>query len=162
MELPERLAALSDFAAVAACQDLADALAKRRGAALLDDADTLGAALPRTADAAALKAGLLENYHLSLPPEVSIELARAMLAAAAAEPELAPLLEQLLDENRDTRQFALEVLALGAAISMVIVSATTTRDKDGFGKQALSPELAEKLGAWLDKLRPWVSPAKPA
>ncbi|HYI47449.1 MAG TPA: hypothetical protein VEX35_03190 [Allosphingosinicella sp.] len=156
MELADRIAALSDFAAVAACQDLATALAARSGVALADAVDELPPELIGRFDPSALKEGLDMGYDIALPPEVSVQLARAMLLAAAEDETTAPVLAKVLDESSDTRQFALEVLAIGAALSMVIFSATSSYGKDGFGKAALSPELAEKIGGWLDKLRPWV------
>lgn len=161
MTLARRVGALSDFEAVAACADFAAALAERRGLALLDDVDALSEIVGEI-DTETLKANLDEHYHVGLPPDVSVELARAILAAAAADPQLAPMLEKQLEETRDTKQFALEVLAVGAAISMVIVAATTKRDRDGWAKETLSPDLAEKLGGWLDKLRPWLATGQAA
>jgi hypothetical protein len=38
---------------------------------------------------------------------------------------------------------------------MVIVAATSTYGPAGFGKEEVSPELAEKLGRWIDSLKPW-------
>ena len=46
-------------------------------------------------------------------------------------------------------------LALGAAISMVIIAATTTVDQNGVRKEALTPALAKELGAWLKVLTPF-------
>lgn len=160
MELAARVAALSDFSAVVACQDLAAALAARSEAPLADGVDQLPAELGLQIDAQALKENLDERYHVALPPDVSISLARAMLAFAAEDPALAPTLVKVLDETRDTKQFALEVLALGAAISMVIAAATTTKGKDGWGKKALSPQLAGKFTDWLKELKPWVAPGQ--
>jgi hypothetical protein len=156
MQLSERVAALSDFAAVVACQDLAAALAARSEVPLFDAVEQLPPEVAAQVDPETLKADLDERYHVTLPPDVSVRLARSMLAAAAEEPALAPTLSKVLDETQDTKQFALEVLALGAAISMVIAASTTTKGKDGWGKQALSPELAEKFTGWLNELKPWV------
>lgn len=152
MELTERIAALSDFAAVAACQDLATALEARSGVALADAVDDLPPELIGRFDPAALKEGLGAGYDIALPPEISVQLARTMLQLAAEDEATAPMLAKVLDESTDTRQFALEVLAIGAAISMVIFTATSSFGKGGFAKAALSPELAEKLGGLLDKM----------
>lgn len=157
MELAERVAALSDLAAVVACQDLAAALAAQSEVSLIDAVDRLPPELSDQVDTQELKEDLDEHYHVALPPDVSIRLARSMLEAAAEEPAIAPTLARVLDETQDTKQFALEVLALGAAISMVIFSSTTTKDKEGWGKRALSPELAEKFTGWLKELKPWPS-----
>ena len=157
MELADRVAALSDFAAVAVCGELAAALAASSSMALTDAVDGLPAELVGDLDPQAIREGLDRRYQIAMPPEVSIPLARAMLGAAAEDEAIAPVLARVLDETRDTKQFALEVLALGAALSMVIVAATSSYGKDGFGKAVLSPELAEKLGGWLDKLRPWMA-----
>jgi hypothetical protein len=156
MELAERVAGLSDFQAVVACEDLAAALAARSEVPLADVVDQMPSELRSEIDPQALKEDLDERYHVALPPEVSIRLARAMLAVAAEDPVMAPLLVKVLDETQDTKQFALSVLAVGAAISMVITASTTTKGKDGWGKQALSPELAEKFTGWLKELKPWV------
>ena len=156
MELAERVAALSDFAAVVACQDLAAALAARPDVSVYDAADQLPPELSDQIDPETLKTALDEHYHVALPPEVSIELARTMLAVAAADPDLAPSLARVLDETQDTKQFALEVLALGAAISMVIATATSKKDKHGWSKEALTPALAKALGYCFGQVRPFV------
>jgi len=160
MDLSERVAALSDFQAVVACQDLAAALAARSEVSLIDAVDQLPPELSGQVDPQLLKEDLDERYHVTLPPEVSVRLARSMLTTAAEEPNLAPILAKVLDDTQDTKQFALEVLALGAAISMVITASTTTKGKDGWGKQALSPELAEKFTGWFKELKPWVGGGK--
>ena len=157
MELAERVARLSDFQAVVACQDLAAALAAQSEVSLIDAVDQLPAELSSEVDPQALKDDLDGRYHVTLPPDVSVRLARSMLAAAAEDDSTAPVLARVLDETKDTKQFALEVLALGAAISMVIAASTTTKGKEGWGKQALSPELAEKFTGWLKELKPWVA-----
>jgi hypothetical protein len=157
MDLATRIAALSDLAAVAVCEELAAALLARRGVSL----DTATAALPpelaADPDLKAMRAELDDRYHAALPPDVSVPLARSILEAAAANPALAPTLAVVLDTHRDTKQFALEALALGAAVSMVILTATTTVEHGRIGKVALSPALAKQLGAWLTALKPWAT-----
>jgi hypothetical protein len=149
MELAERLRGLSDLAAVDVCEQLA--------AAMIADVavpDVLGEPL-LAPDSAALGETLAERYHEALPPTLSVELARSMLDIAAHDAAMAPRLAEVLDNRQDTKQFALEVLSIGAAISMVIIAANSTFGPNGYGKEALSPELAAKLGGWLDSLKPW-------
>jgi hypothetical protein len=147
MILGERVAALSDLAAVAVCEELATTLLARPDVAL-DDVE-LPALLASDEDFAALRAGLDRHYYMALPPDVSVPLARSLLAAAADDLALAPVLTRVLDDHRDTKQFVLEVLSIGAAISMVILAATTTYENGRFVKKELTPELAEKMGEWL-------------
>ena len=84
-------------------------------------------------------------------------LARSMLGVAAASPALAPTLKAVLDVHSDTKQFVLETLALGAAVSMVILAATITVENGHVGKAELSPALAKQLGGWLKALTPWAT-----
>jgi len=67
---------------------------------------------------------------------------------------LALVLAQVLDSHRDTKQFALEVLSIGVAISLVTVSVTITIENGRLGKKALTPELAKAMGGWLNALKP--------
>ena len=153
MMLGERVAALSDLAAVAVCEELATTLLARPDVAL--DHVELPALLTSDADFATMRAGLDRHYYMALPPDVSVPLARSLLAAAADDLVLAPVLARVMDDHRDTKQFALEVLSVGAAISMVILAATTTREKGRIGKKALTPELAKALAGCLNLLKPF-------
>jgi hypothetical protein len=157
MDLGPRIAALSDLAAVTVCQELAAALLTRSGFSLDAAAGALPPELATNPELIALRTGLDERYHTALTPEVSVPLARSMLEVAAADPELAPTLEVVLDAHRDTKQFVLEVLALGAAVSMVIIAATTTVEHGQVGKKVLPPGVAHELGAWLTALAPWAT-----
>ena len=85
----------------------------------------------------------------------SVPLARSLLAAAADDLALAPVLARVLDDHRDTKQFALEALSIGAAIAMVILAATTTFEKGRLGKTEVTPELAKAMTGWLNALKPW-------
>src|SRR6516165_10681273 len=138
MDLPARITALSDIAAVSLCEQLASELLQQRGIVLTEGASLVPPTVTGGVDLAALCAELDDTYHTKLPPDVSVRLAREMLLAAADDPTTAPVLTALLEARRDTLQFALEVLALGAALSMVILSATVTVDKGRVGKKALT------------------------
>jgi hypothetical protein len=153
MTLGERVAALSDLAAVAVCEEMAAALLARPNVALHDA--ELPTLLADDADFALLRAGLDQHYYTALPPGVSVPLARSLLAIAAEDAALEPALAQVLDSHRDTKQFALEVLSIGAAISLVILSATTTIENGRLGKKALTPELVKAVGGCLNALKPW-------
>jgi hypothetical protein len=155
MILGEQVAALSDLAAVAVCEELATALLARADVAL--DHVELPPLLTSDADFATLRAGLDRHYYMALPPDVSVPLARSLLAAAADDLALAPVVARVLDDHRDTKQFALEVLSVGAAISMVILAATITSENGRFGKKTLTPELAKAMAGWLNALKPWAA-----
>lgn len=158
MDLDARIDKLSDFAAVAVCGRLAEALLADPRFSVEDAIGRLPPEVGAGTDAAALGKGLDdEKYHLALPREVAVPLARSVLHAAAKSPELAPALEAALDDGADTKQFAVEVLALGAAISMVIFASTTTVADGKLGKTSLSAELAKELGGWLNALKPWAT-----
>jgi hypothetical protein len=155
MILGERVAALSDLAAVAVCEELATALLARTDVALEDV--ELPALLTSDEDFATLRAGLDRHYYMALPPDVSVPLARSLLAAAADDLVLAPVLTRVLDDHRDTKQFVLEVLSIGAAISMVILAATTTYENGRLGKKELTPEQAKEIAGCLNALKPWAA-----
>ena len=157
MNFPARVAGLSDLAAVAICQELAAALLTRPGVSIDAAVAALPPALAADNDLATLRANLDDRYYTALPPKVSVALARSMLDVAAANPELAPTLDAVLEAHRDTKQFALEVLALGAAVSMVILAATTTYKDGRVGKTVLRADLAKELGGWLTALKPWAT-----
>jgi hypothetical protein len=61
-----------------------------------------------------------------LPEGESARIARDILAVFAKDPAFAPSLAQALEEYRDDKLLAAEILATGTALSMVIVAATTT------------------------------------
>ncbi|TSD82899.1 hypothetical protein FFK22_040650 [Mycobacterium sp. KBS0706] len=157
MDLRKNVAALSDLAAVAICEELAAALLAQPDVSLDAAVAALPPMLAGDPDLAALHAGLEERYHFALPPEISVPLARSLLDAAAGDPALAPALAAVLDAHRDTKQFVLEVLALGAAVSMVIFAATTSYKDGRIEKKVLTPAQAEQFGAWLRELKPWAS-----
>jgi hypothetical protein len=155
MDLVTRVAALSDLVAVDVCQRLAADLLRRPGPSLEEAAAALPAAFTADVDFPRMFADLDESYYTKLPPDLSVRLAREILANAATDPALAATLAPVLDAYRDTRQFAVEVLALGAAFSMVILSATVTYEDGKAGKKALTPELAKALTGWFTSLKPW-------
>jgi hypothetical protein len=62
---------------------------------------------------------------VALDSAASAAVAKTFLLAAAADPDFSPLVASELAEFRDEKQFVVEVLALGAAVSMIIMAATT-------------------------------------
>lgn len=61
-----------------------------------------------------------------LTPEASVQAARALLRILAEDEALAPALQEAMDTYRDDKMMALEILAVGTAVSMVIVAATSS------------------------------------
>src|SRR3954453_17949670 len=82
-----------------------------------------------------------------LDTELSGRVAETFLLAAARDPDLSPLLAAELDAFRDEKQFVETALAIGLAISMIIVAATTRIEySDGklkILKTTASPELVK-------------------
>ena len=98
-----------------------------------------------------------DEYYTKLPPALSVPLARDMLHMAAASPALASALAAFARDYRDEDQFALEVLAIGAAISMVIITATTSAEmrigEVTVTKHTATPAQIKAAGNWLDHLK---------
>ena len=96
----------------------------------------------------ALAAEARTNPTIALDKAASAEAAKTFLLAAAADPDFSPLVASELAEFRDEKQFVVEVLTLGAAVSMIIIAATTRFEyvKGGFKiiKEAASPELVKR------------------
>jgi hypothetical protein len=104
----------------------------------------------------ALWANFGAEYHTKLDPLTSVALCGGMLRAAAADPALRPALADFARGYRDEEQAVLEILALGAAISMIIVVATT-RFEATFGavkvtKSEASAEQIKAAGEWVASL----------
>lgn len=71
-----------------------------------------------------LKLSGKERAH-PMPEGESAVLARELLRGFARDPAFAPSLEQALDEYKDDKLMVGEILALGVAVSMIIVAAST-------------------------------------
>jgi hypothetical protein len=61
-----------------------------------------------------------------LPEAESAALTRELMYVFARDPVFAPSLAEALDEYRDEKLLAGEILAIGIAVSMIIVASTTT------------------------------------
>jgi len=97
-------------------------------------------------------------YSAKLPPRVSPQLARDILNATTQNPALSPLLAKVAHEYKDTKQFVLEVLSVGAALSMIIVSACGMRIDIRAGKFTVvkgdsTKDQAMEITNWLDTLK---------
>ena len=125
MDLQAWIDSLPDVAVVNVFDDLVQALTDQ----LSIDVETLIASTPaELAREPAFKSAIEQaktNYHVRLSPAASVAIARDMLSAIADSP-MAPVLATVAQGYRDKQQFALEVLALGAAVSMVLMTCTLT------------------------------------
>jgi hypothetical protein len=155
MDLGDWVAGLSDLAAVDVCQQLVAAALRGPGASLEAAVDAVPPELAENPDFRELWDKFDDVSTMKLPPNVSIRLAREMLSSAAADPALSPTLEEVSRDYRDTKQFVLEVLAVGAAFSMVIFSATVTNESGKWVKKELSPAQAKAIAGWFSELKPW-------
>jgi hypothetical protein len=83
----------------------------------------------------------------------AVRVARSTLEAMAHNPGLAPGLERALDEMKDEEMPATAILALGFAVSMIIVAATTKLNLRYAGgkfegalvKEAASPDVLKEI-----------------
>jgi hypothetical protein len=157
MDLRAWVESLPDITVVDVCEKLVDFLNEH----VVDDIDTLVASAPpelrREPAFAAALARARADYQRRLPPAESVAIARSLLTAVADTPSLAPVLATVAKDYRDERMFALEVLAIGAAVSMVIFAATirVERSPDGkwmFVKEPASPEIVREAIGIVSKL----------
>ena len=100
-----------------------------------------------------LLAGFAEHYHDKIEGEPAQRIAASFLIIAAEDPALRPALSDFLASYEDTTQFTgLEILAAGAAISMILIAATTSFEgKIGtitVRKQVATKEQIEAAGSW--------------
>jgi hypothetical protein len=153
-ELLNRLEALAPIQQVALCQAILARLTmnpetirtafQSLDPAVRDNATFLKLAAEASADPA-----------IALDTGSSAAIAKTFLLAAAADPDLSPIVASELAEFRDEKLFVLETLALGAAVSMIIIAATT-RFKYSNGpieieKVVASPELVKQAMAMIGK-----------
>jgi len=91
-----------------------------------------------------------------LPEAESAVLARELLRVFARDPAFAPSLAQALDEYRDDKLLVGAILAVGVAVSMIIVASTTSfKGKVGdfdVVKETADPSLIEALLKHFPKL----------
>src|SRR5689334_12461699 len=119
-ELVKRLEALSPIQQVTLCQAIlarltADPEAMRAASQALDPAVRDNPAF------SALTQEASTDPAVALDRAASAAVAKTFLLAAAADPNFSPLVGSELAEFRDEKQLVLEVLALGAAVSLIII-----------------------------------------
>jgi hypothetical protein len=135
-----RLRALKPIQQVALCQAIVARL-YRDSEAVQEAAQALDPALRDDPAFARLAAEAAGDPSAKLGAELSGHVAETFLLAAASDPDLSPLLGAELDAFRDEKQFVETALALGLAISMIIVAATT-RVKYSDGKVTIDKTTA--------------------
>lgn len=106
-----------------------------------------------------------------MPAGEAAPAARTLLESWAKDETLAPLLENALAQYRDTEQSALAILAVGTAVSMVLLSAGQARFQvEAFGikisfggkKEASEKALAQTLEAMPATTKRLLDKAKPS
>jgi hypothetical protein len=146
-ELLKRLEALAPIQQVTLCQailarlaadpEAINAASKALDPAVRDDPSFRAVAAEARSDPAG-----------ALDPAASAAVAKTFLLAAAADPDFSPLVALELAEFRDEKQFVVEALSLAAAVSMIIVAATTRFEyRKGalkIAKEIASPELVKR------------------
>jgi hypothetical protein len=146
-ELLTRLEALAPIQQVTLCQAIlarltADQEAMRAASRALDPAVRDNPAFSALAEEASA------DPAVTLDRAASVAVARTFLFVAAADPDFSPLVASELAEFRDEKQLVLETLALGAAVSMIIIAATTRfqyrRGEFAISKETASPELVKQ------------------
>ncbi len=96
-----------------------------------------------------LESLLYSNAEENLNPEQSALIARKLLFIMAQDDTLEPLLTAALNEYHDDELGAGNIIAVGVAISMILVSATTALQGTAFGvefrKETADAELVESI-----------------
>jgi hypothetical protein len=91
-----------------------------------------------------------EQAARSLSPMDSVQVAREILRELASKPETVTIIDEALASYRDDKLAALEILSLGAAMSMVIVACTTSFRYAGkklrITKEVANPALVNSIG----------------
>lgn len=124
--LSERINALDGFTVVRVFEHvngrLLDGLESAPGELL----GNVPPAISDSADFETLRHSLDKDEAIAMPAALSVDVARRLLLLLAARADLAPLVEESLASYKDNRAMAAEILSSGAAISMIILAATTT------------------------------------
>jgi hypothetical protein len=156
-ELLNRLTALTPIQQVALCQTLLARLTANPEVIHVAS-DALAPAVRDDPSFKALAAEASADPASSLDEAASAAVAKTFLIAAAADPDFSPLVASELAEFRDEKQFVVEALALSAAISMIIIVATTRfKYRDGsieIEKEVASPELVKQAMLMTSQLAP--------
>jgi hypothetical protein len=146
-ELVNRLKALTPIQQVALCQAILSRLTADPEA-LPAASQALDPAVRDNPSFLALAAEANTDPAIGLEKAVSAAVAKTFLLAAAADPDFSPLVASELAAFRDEQQLVVETLALGAAVSMIIIAATTRfKYRNGpieIEKVVASPELVKQ------------------
>lgn len=146
-KLLNRLEALTPIQQVGLCQAILGRLTAKPQA-ISDAAQALDPGVRDDPSFKALATEARADPAGALDKAASAAVAKTFLLAAAADPDLSPLVETELENFRDEKQFVVETLALSAAVSLIIVVATTRfKYADGkieIEKEVASPELVKQ------------------
>ncbi|MGC2080256.1 MAG: hypothetical protein WA728_30435 [Xanthobacteraceae bacterium] len=146
-ELVKQLEALAPIQQVALCQAILSRLTANPEA-LPAASQALDPAVRDNPSFLALAAEASTDPAIALDKAISAAIAKTFLRAAAADPDFAPLVASELAAFRDEKQFVVETLALSAAVSMIIIAATTRfKYRNGpieIEKVVASPELVKQ------------------
>jgi hypothetical protein len=146
-ELLNRLEALAPIQQVTLCQAILARLTANPGV-IRAASQTLDPEVRDNPLFLALAAEASADPAIALDRAASAAIAKTFLLAAAADPDFSPLVASELVEFRDEKQLVLETLALGAAVSMIIIAATTRfKYRNGpieIEKVVASPELVKQ------------------
>ncbi|HEX5006293.1 MAG TPA: hypothetical protein VFV70_04225 [Hyphomonadaceae bacterium] len=142
----KQLAALSPIQQVALCQAILGRLTAEPGS-IDAAAETLDPAIRDDPAFLSLVAEARADPAVGLDVTASSELAKTFLFAIAADNDFSSIVETELAEFRDEKQFVVPILALGLAVSMIIIAATTRFEYRGGGftisKEVATPELVK-------------------
>ena len=146
-ELLKRLEVLAPIQQVALCQAILARLTANPEA-IRAASQALDPGVRDNPSFLALAAEASTDPAIALDKAASAAMAKTFLLAAATDPDFSPLAASELAEFRDEKQFVVEVLALGAAVSMIIIAASTRFEyrKGAFKiiKEVASPELVKE------------------
>jgi len=168
--LRDRIHKLDDFQAVHALAHIRDVLFEGMDSSLDDVLKAVPPDVAALPEFQQLLAAMETADSASLPSADSVRIARGTLELLADREEWAPILETALGSFRDNKAFALEILAIGTAISMIIMAATTTFKFKGkgyeVGKGAASKDqlvpIADMVKATAAAITAVASPNTPA
>jgi hypothetical protein len=124
--LSQRIKQMDDFTVVRALEHVSSTLLSDLESDADELVDSLPAAVAKQPELEALVGLLRGGDNRQLPAAVSVNVARGALLLLAERPELSELVEASLASYKDNRAMAAEILSAGAAISMIIVAATTS------------------------------------
>jgi hypothetical protein len=146
-ELLNRLEALAPIQQVTLCQAILARLTANPEA-IRAASDVLDPAVRDNPSFLAVAQEARTDPAIALDKAASAAVAKTFLLGAAADSDFSSLVASELTEFRDEKQFVVEVLTLGAAVSMIIIAATTRFEyRKGavkIFKEVASPDLVKQ------------------